>query len=452
MAGGTKKRKGKPKLKPPQKAALRKASVDGIQARMPSVATHFKSSGWLPPDNSYLLKTVKKIDLQAKSSPPRFRNRPLSDYIAVSCTLHCIDGWSYLARAFNALVQGDAGAARHLGYYAELRAAMSLLASQGTGVFSSNHVLVDDSSICYPFSGPGTHNAVWMFLEYWGERKGANTVLNSIVSPGNRPLADWVTAFGAGTVTPKLIAQEWCKLWGLDLKRLSKDRDARNESSYRPTQLSNPAGLPAQEAAAFVAEFWKIFRPWPPNFGVLDAYLLRKILQETFVSSRGLPVTSPDFRARVTQMLDQVQPTGMTVPWTEFLEDTAEPLLQQYAGRDEDPTGPNHHIQVISRAALLLRMASGTSEKLFDTVGISEAAIDFWSSRFGVVRGIWQSGGQPADMLDLWQDVEEALDGLNAWRAENDPNVSYSNLRREQVAQLQVLCECERIALWGITP
>ena len=55
----------------------------------------------------------------------------IGEYIASSAPLHLADGWNYLSRAFDAACRGDRGAAYHLSYYAELRAAMSLLATEG---------------------------------------------------------------------------------------------------------------------------------------------------------------------------------------------------------------------------------------------------------------------------------------------------------------------------------
>jgi hypothetical protein len=441
----------KRKLNTQQKTQLRRASADAIEAQMLSVAKYLKASQFLPTHNGYFYKTAHKVALQAKRTPPKFKKRSLGEYIAISCTLHCIDGWSYLARAFSSLVQGDSAAARHFGYYAELRAAMALLASQGTGLFNRHHVIVDKKGVCHPYNGPGTHEAVWMFLEHWGERKAANAVLETIVKPGSRPLADWIDAFAVGTVTPKLIAQQWCKIWGLDLKRLSKDRDSRNESSYRPTQLQTSIGVSAHVTAGFIAEFWRLFRPWPPNFGVLDAHLLRKILHNTFISATGKSVNGPAFSEHISQAISQIQPSGMSVSeWKSFLAQSSEPMLLAFAGKSDGPDDAQHHMQVISRAALLLRLASGTSEKLLNSAYIERHDINFWSSRFGVVRGIWNDGEQPDNMLDLWQDIEEAVYSIDSWNTARDSRVSYSEFRKQQVAPLQVLCECERIALWSI--
>lgn len=61
--------------------------------------------------------------------------------MAASVIVHCFDGWSYLGRALEAEMAGDPQTAVHLGYYAELRAAMSVLASDEIGVFRNKHAV-----------------------------------------------------------------------------------------------------------------------------------------------------------------------------------------------------------------------------------------------------------------------------------------------------------------------
>ena len=449
-------RRKKRKLTGSEKKLLRAASAQAVQGSMLRVSGYFKQLAWIPTKNKYFLDCVKTIDKQATAIPlrPHFvKGKDLTDYISASCALHCIDGWSYLARAFCAHAQGDTGSARHFGYYSELRAAMALLASQGLGLFSTNHAVVDKSSVCRPMRGPGTHRAVWMLLDYWAERKGASAVLNSVIRPGNRPLSEWINAFGLGRLTSRLIAKRWCKLWGLDLHLLSKDRDARNEASYRPTQLHKVQIIPTSEAALFISDFWKVFQPWPPNFGVLDSYLLRKLLHEIFTNSRGTPITDPGFRLGAERMVTDVQPSGMKPEeWLDFLMRKGEPTLFSCAGRTDGWEHPEHHMQVMARASLLLRLAAGASETLFASAKLSKTGLSFWSSVFGQSRGFWGVGTEPADMLDLWQDVEDALDAFDSWRKTINPDTSYAAFRREQAVPLQVLCECERIALWGLAP
>jgi len=76
----------------------------------------------------------------------------LSEYIAASCLLHCSDGWSYLGRAISALLRGDPHRARHLAYYAELRAATALLAKVGVSSIDSNLATAIRTSVILGFT------------------------------------------------------------------------------------------------------------------------------------------------------------------------------------------------------------------------------------------------------------------------------------------------------------
>ena len=51
-------------------------------------------------------------------------------------------------------------------------------------------------------------------------------------------MSDWLNHFSPGVVWAP-VAEDWLRVMGLDLKRLSVDRDARNEASY-PTYPVEP--------------------------------------------------------------------------------------------------------------------------------------------------------------------------------------------------------------------
>lgn len=63
----------------------------------------------------------------------------LADYAAISCWGHVFDGWRYLSLAASALLQASRGKALHLAYYAELRAAMCILACSGIVTLKRRH-------------------------------------------------------------------------------------------------------------------------------------------------------------------------------------------------------------------------------------------------------------------------------------------------------------------------
>src|ERR1700685_1183046 len=110
--------------------SLSRANVEMTLSGLRRFARQYK---WVGTTNRYSLDTVGKISSDS-SAGGKIRNpRHLSQYIAASCILHCSDGWSYLGKAIMSLLRGDPHRCRHLAYYAELRAVMSLVATEGIG-------------------------------------------------------------------------------------------------------------------------------------------------------------------------------------------------------------------------------------------------------------------------------------------------------------------------------
>lgn len=439
-------------LKADVKKQLRKASRDAVESCTRDLIPHINRKKWIAQENEYRRNTVAKLDAQSATSPPTFNSKDLSQYIAASCALHAVDGWSFLARAFSSHTQGDRDSARFFAYYAELRAAMSILASSGTGVFLSKHAVIDKKRQCELVTGGPTHRVTWEYLKYWAKRRGAKTLLEDVIRPGDKRLSEWIRHSPMGGVTPGLLAHRWLKMWGLDLRRMSKDRDARNESSYRPSQLRKAPLLTGTEAANFIADFWDFFEPWPPNFGAADRYLLRSLLHESFYAVHNTRVSNalPMFRSQILTTIAAVQPAGMSEKeWAEFLCETTEPPIIQLASSRSELSDPKHHMQVMSRAALLLRVATGSSDALFQGANLDKTKLAFWTDYFGQTRGLWRENARPESMLDLWTDIQNALDALKNWTATNDESDLYT-LRHDPAVPVQILCECERVALWGI--
>jgi len=179
------------KLNTRQKTTLRKSDRVAVRAVSGRLALHIRRGKWLGNNNVYRQDCIKVLDA------PRQRHRPinhrhLSEYIAASAPLHCMDGWSFLGRALGCHAQGDADAARHLGYYAELRGAMSLLAAEGIGIFSSRHFVLESPQRCRELGLRGTHRVAWLALEHWSGLKRSADLLATVIEPGGIPLVDWL--------------------------------------------------------------------------------------------------------------------------------------------------------------------------------------------------------------------------------------------------------------------
>ena len=256
---------------------LARASRSSILDAMSRLAVHWQSGVWLPDHNPYKEGGTKQIRDDIKNGR-QFEHSHLSEYVAASAIIHCFDGWSYLGRALEAEMAGDPDTARHLGYYAELRAAMSVLASEGIGVFDDKHIVITDPLECISVSRKNmrTHRFTWFALEVWSESMpGIDATLRSI-RPGGYCLSEWLRHFSAGY---NFVATSWLREWGLDLGRLASDRDARNQASYNPTAFTSPGPRSIRDTMETILQFWEICDPGiNGDFPSLDRYLLRRCL------------------------------------------------------------------------------------------------------------------------------------------------------------------------------
>src|SRR5690606_15596582 len=117
--------------------AAQNASPKAIDKALQRVIkNHLPHDRWLGLRNRYRKDTVGKIDsdLPRHPQPPSLKDRQVAEYISVSTLTHCTDGWNYLSRSIESILSGDEMSSIHLAYYAELRAVLSLMATQGIGI------------------------------------------------------------------------------------------------------------------------------------------------------------------------------------------------------------------------------------------------------------------------------------------------------------------------------
>jgi hypothetical protein len=447
-------------LSPANQAVMQTAMPARLRAEFTLLQPNWAAQRWLPQRNRYAddcVNLIKKDTAPGKT----ITHRHMRQYIAASSFPHCMDGWGYLGRAVEAHLRGDHGVARHLGYYAELRAAMAVLATEAVGVFSNIHLVVSADGKCKKIAHTRTHDFVWDALEYWATTPSAADFVFKIVKPGGLPLGEWLTQFASGGGFRAILAEKWLRQWGLDLMRLRDDRDARNLASYRPTAFSFPRIMPVGEALRFAQEFWSMCEPSEAlAFPVIDRYLLRESLELAFRSAhahkRSRKQAKKAFEAQVARMLHFLTPGDLSLDrWSKFLTHAEAPgpsLVLEEAGGTDQPSHPDHPRQVIGRATLLLRIASGACLANLEALpgGTANAGPAFWWKQVGEDRCLWHPGDPPARFVDLWADISDALQDLHLWRNHAPAGgLSYNSLWRERPASASVLGSCERIGLWG---
>src|ERR1022692_1923182 len=152
---------------PIPQATVARASRGAMEVVLRQLQQYLANNTWLSPTNRYATDTIDRLRSDSAAGS-QLVSADLVQYIAASAPVHLLDGWAFLGRAVDASLRGDPDTARHLAYYAELRAAMALLASEGLGVFDKQHFVVESSMPPSMIrSSSGTHAIVWDLLKAW---------------------------------------------------------------------------------------------------------------------------------------------------------------------------------------------------------------------------------------------------------------------------------------------
>ncbi len=439
------------------KTAISNVRQAEIESTVAGLKIFLGKSSWVGKNNYYAKDTISRLERATPATPQHKRN--LAQYIAASVTLHAKDGWSYLGRAVGCILTGDTHRALHLAYYAELRAAMSLLAGFGIGIFNNQHFIVQQANSATKLcSGQGTHLMAWLALEEWAQMAESRDAFAELIRPDSYSLNQWFQSQG-GAIAVAPHAKEWFMQWGMDLRLVTKDRDARNESSYRPDGV--PVTWEANAAACleFVRDMWGLLEPsTTSSFEQIDRHILRLSIEQFYFGSTGKQASSGD--SKFEKLIDRFL-TGLS------LQPSAKRRIKRFLCRQISPADPlvfkyssrvpsniwEDSLAVVSRALLLLRLATGTAHRLLENADINADHLAFWWKQLGESCGIWPPGHPPSELHDLWTDVQDSLVEL-AQVESRDPELfdSFSGIALELARELSVLASHERVAIWSLCP
>ena len=377
----------------------------------------------------------------------RARFRALSDDEIKELTfaraiLHSFDGWSYLARALAACAAGDAHRVRHFGYYAELRAALSMLAAHGIGVFDRYSAIVDRNGAVHHLEcGFGTHKDTWLILEAWAKSHSVRNKIADAMSCLGHPISDCLTAFFASPGFSFVGNDLFGKL-GFDLAQGSKDRNTRNSSSYGPTFLTDLTVDVAKEAEV-VTSFWRAFAP---SEGDLDRHLLRLALELEIETVGGDPIS-----LRENQYDFLPDDVKRRLPFS-FLTREIDPSDHLIIRRALDVSEPAPHLAVLCRGAVLLRISTQLIAATLRSGGIDffNDMQWFWD-RIGIQRGFWRQNSPPEALSDLWMSIELAVTELEQTLASNADEFDRVAWLDRASSDLPRLSEAERAGLWSLS-
>lgn len=434
-----------------QQSALANASSVGVRAAALRVRSH--TPEWLDAGNIYRSNCVGVY----KPGVVAPDDSALLEYLAASVPTHTADGWSFIGRAVDCHVRGDAHGALHLAYYAELRAAIAILAYHGIGVLNNVHPIYDHTPAHTPITGLGTHAFAWLALEHWSTQAAAAKTVGTLISAHGYSLEDWMTAAGF-TITGAAIVGDWLKSWGVDLSKLSEDRGLRNEVSYRPTDFNRTSRSGTSAATEFLQHIWTPFQPGtaPSIFESIDQYLIRHAL--TIAFDAIVAPGDPSYRTRLEALMRTAVTQLSFAPERgneihRFLTDTVlypDPWIITEAQKRPIIAAPAQYPQVISRALLLLRVSTGITNLIATDGAWTESDLRSWITNIGVGGGLWDEGAAPGTTSDLWLDVEIALSDIASWQAPPAPALHKRKWHMENAPALLTLSGMERVGLWAL--
>ena len=450
-------------------SVLDSSSFDGVVVSLDRVANQLSESHWLPLGHRFRSKKRKgkwrggHNKLRDDVAKGILNNDALSEYIAISAPVHATDGWSLLGRAIHCLLKSDPYSALHLCYYAELRAAVSLLASQGIGVFDKLHCVVDSNGNC-TFLEPlnedenviGTHHWTWLAFEWWAGEPRAIDLLRRSISPGGIPLDTWINGMNKAKTGLDAIGTNWLRIWGIDIRKYSADRDARNDASYWPNTINPWETFTIRETYQIVSDLWVTWQPTDnARFVELDRHLLRIILNDGYIGATQMEASSDNgvdgFAEEVNFLINNMgMDDNSNQMWRNFLTDPKLelPSVVRMADGAAKIGDAVHVVEVMSRAAMLLRIATGASAILLSEAGIDRSKLEFWIESIGTSRGFWIPGAPPDDLVELYDEVMGEVNEVTRRIGDIDPGAH--QLWNSEPKGLTVLGECERAALWGL--
>ena len=414
------------------------ASPDPIRSRLREVAKRARRyKRWLNNDHPYNGDVIGILNQQRNVDAAK-----LGEYIACSAPLHLADGWNYLSRAFDAVSGGDRSSAYHLAYYAELRATMSLLASEGIGVFNNRHIALNAHLEVTEF-GSSTHQATWLLLNAWANETGRAARLLEAITIESKSLANWLERVGVVEPTRRLVAKKWLGAWSVDLKILATDRNRRNDMSYRPTRIRVPGGPPVNPRLELANPILDAWSELGPTIGGVSAALDLSLLREALRLVVNEGVCNYETLGKALESLKDVM-APVTYQALKYQSASAATIFRDAGtnnlrGKAATP--------ILARGLLMLRLASASTASLLKAAELSKSDLEFWWSPLGTDLGLWENAADIETFADLWMDVGEAKNEVDARIAamQGDGSVrSFANILARDVS----LTQFSRAPMW----
>jgi hypothetical protein len=437
---------------PPDKILLLKqADRTAVVNALSGLALDLEGN-WLPNTHA-AANGIEKSAHKSDGTHP-ITGAQLAEYLAMAAPTHCADGWSYLSRALNAYFLGDAHSAWHFAYYAELRAAQSILSASGCGAFNGWNCVLDYGGKIVTAGKDPTHEIVWQAL----------SALADVSAPASNHIA--AATFCLGHSLPDIVqfaypgvsvgstSSNWISAWLFDLQTSAKDKGFRNRCSYDPHAVT-PHQSDLTSAIETVTSLWQSLEPMPgAMFIELDKHLIRAALEKTARESLELRGTIITDEAVVAELrLAYARIIAFAPAFQVVSEDfiarvnVLHPILDHARNNDTSPNTPR---PALARATLLLRIATGATRNLINDAGQANQ-LAFWLDELAERQGVVENRSMlPVDRSELHLDCAAAAEDLDHRFATGSVNLA--SLCKHMDVRPHLFSQLERVVQWSFSP
>lgn len=438
-----------PTLTPDDEAKLRLADRAPVVNALQNLDLETTNS-WLPAAHPAIYGIHED---HAPSKSAAISALALAEYLAVAAPTHCADGWGYLSRGFHSYLIGDPHSAWHFAYYAELRAAQSILSASGCGAFNRWNCCLDTAGNIRTLSKQQTHVMVWLALEYLAGNSSASAGIAAAMTILGVSAPEIVQYAYPGRQTIA-TSSNWVSSWVYDLQTSSADKGFRNRCSYNP-HFVTPHTADVGEYVSLVTALWEILEPSPrATFMELDKQIVRDILRQEARDSlrlNGKQDSPEELKSELEEAYKKIvdfAPTFQSIP-VQFItnaEASEHPLLRHARDNAVSPDTPR---PVLARATLLLRIATGMTQNLLRDAG-QISKLGFWLDGLAEQQGIVSNRAElPSDRSDLYIDCMLAAEDLQ--RAHAAGSISLASLFESPAIKPHLLSQTERIVQWSFS-
>jgi hypothetical protein len=372
-----------------------------------------------------------------------------AQYLALSSASHVLDGWRYMSQAALSFLNGSRTQAIHLAYYAELRAALAILAFSGIGILKRKHFALTSGMDVIWFQG-ATHDTTWKAIGYWSRQPVHGIEVLRCFSCLGLSGEEWAEACGAASSgTVQDIAEYWVSDWTVDLSTLGQDSDLRNEASYRPNLRLTALDLPSEVDLRFVRDACAASIPVDyGQFDIVDRAIVYDLCKKSY-ELLHIPsgATFLTFRAGLANWIVNQKNRSeneaiemITSLRTAFRQEGG--TLLRRARKEHVDVGA-----VFSRAFLLLRLASALLRLQWKETRLLKSPQD-WQEQLllsYVSHSLVHDKESPNTSYSTFgADQEKAIEEIDDWMNKNSAFNPYT-LWDERPQSLVNLCKFERV-------